>query len=406
MKSNLFLATRTTLRNKKTIILILLISTILLLGTIISTYQKSVTEHISKYSNSIYENLMYTVGKPNSKYKENEKVLSEIEHIRFISPEYDIGTFSLYNDEWQSKYTDGNIWINVANNNTIPKITKGNKFPKDDDYYLICPEILYANSSINSSKDIYHIRKKDGIDMSKYLDKYINFKEEVIIDEEIGEKEINAKIIGLYKVDKYLSTDNTCYSNANLRRKTYDMYYEDANLEVYEYVKNPNSALIIIDNYNNHDEVMNKLSELGYHVEAYAEYDPNTLKDLNNNSKIFSIIILIICIVLITIFLLRNTLSRKEEFKIYHYLGYTSSNIIILNIISNLIIMFASLILSLLLSLIYKYVLKIIIYNYPFFFNKMEVMLSIRSLLLIFIIAATWSVVCSVINSLLIRIKR
>jgi len=315
MKSNLFLATRTTLRNKKTIILILLISTILLLGTIISTYQKSVTEHISKYSNSIYENLMYTVGKPNSKYKENEKVLSEIEHIRFISPEYDIGTFSLYNDEWQSKYTDGNIWINVANNNTIPKITKGNKFPKDDDYYLICPEILYANSSINSSKDIYHIRKKDGIDMSKYLDKYINFKEEVIIDEEIGEKEINAKIIGLYKVDKYLSTDNICYSNANLRRKTYDMYYEDANLEVYEYVKNPNSALIIIDNYNNHDEVVNKLSELGYHVEAYAEYDPNTLKDLNNNSKIFSIIILIICIVLITIFLLRNTLSRKEEFK-------------------------------------------------------------------------------------------
>ena len=73
MESNLFLALRTTLRNKRIIILILLISTILLFGTIISTYQKSVLEHISSYSTSNYESLMYTVGKRGNKYEDTVK---------------------------------------------------------------------------------------------------------------------------------------------------------------------------------------------------------------------------------------------------------------------------------------------------------------------------------------------
>ncbi len=403
MESNLFLALRTTLRNKRIIILILLISTILLFGTIISTYQKSVLEHISSYSTSNYESLMYTVGKRGNKYEDTVNELKKIEHIAFMSREYDLGVFSLRNKEWKSKYIDGLIWINIANNNTLPILTKGQNFVDDKENYLICPEILYPNSTINNSKESKRIPNKSGINMEKYLNKTILFEEEVLNEEnEIAISTIEAKIIGLYKVNKYEINDNICYGNINLRKETYNKYYENADKESIDYNPNPDAALIIIDNYNNYDNVMDKLNELGYHIEAYSEFDQDTVETLKRNSNIFSFIIIIICLLLVSIFLLINTISQKEEYKMYRYLGYTNGNIFTLNITSNIIMMIASLIISLILSFIYIIVIKLIISFYPFFFSKMEVLLSLKYLFIIFGVSVLWSFINSIVDSLFI----
>ena len=403
MKSNLFLAIRTTLRNKKIIILIFLISTILLFGTIISTYQKSLTEHINNYSTSMYESLMYTVGKKNSTYEEKEQELKSIDHISYVSREYDVGTFTLSNQEWHNSKVDGDIWVYVANNNTLPKIVKGSNYMDEEQNYLVCPEILYPSSSLNDTKEAKKISKKDGIKMNKYLDKVITFEEEVLNEEgTYTKKEVKAKIVGLYKVNQYDIKDNTCYGNISLRKETYENYYENANKENYEYIPNPSSALIIIDNYDNSDKVIEELNRLGYNVEPYAEYDPETLETLNNNSKIFSIIILIVCLILISVFLLRNTISRKEEYKVYKYLGYTNQNILILIILSNIVIMTTSLLLSLVLSIAYKVLLQVIVSFYPFYFSKMEVLLSTKNLFIVFGLSLLWSIMNSIINSLFI----
>ncbi len=406
MKSSMFLAIRTTIRNKRVVLLIILISTILLFGTIISTYQKSVNEHIINYSEKNYESLMYTVGKRGNNYKETKKELEDIEHISYISREYDLGTFSLINKEWKNKKMDGTIWINVANNNTIPKVTIGKDFDEEERNYLICPEILYPTGSLNDSKESRLITKKDGVDMIKYLNKTITFEEEVLTsDDKTDFKEVEATIIGLYKVQDYEISENICYSNLPLREETYKKYYENANLESIEYSPSPNAALIILDNYQYHDEVLEKLNRLGYHIEPYAEYDTDLLKALDYNSKIFTIIILLTCLLLICVFLLRNTLNHKEEYITYKYLGYTNLDIIKLILLSNIIIMLLSFAFSVVLSILYKIVLQTIIFYHPFFFSKMEIHLSFKYLLFIFLISIIWSIINGLIHSLFIMKK-
>ena len=113
--------------------------------------------------------------------------------------------------------------LNIANNNTLPILTKGQNFVDDKENYLICPEILYPNSSLNDSDEAKKISSKSGIRMEEYLNKTITFEEEVLNEEnEIMISTIDAKIIGLYKVNKYEINDNICYGNINLRKETYN----------------------------------------------------------------------------------------------------------------------------------------------------------------------------------------
>ncbi len=402
MKNKLFVSWRMVVRDNLIKIIILLFSIIFFLGTIVSVYQKSTSEGDIRTKNVHYYWRILGVGKSSFEddrtTSEQKEELSKIEHVEAVFMAYDVPHVKLTSDELVTENTDGKITAYVANNNTLPTIVDGTNFPDDDGYYLVCPTKLYANLTIAYDKEITN---KDRIITKDLLNKKMQFTYTAY--DSIGKnvkKNIDVTIVGTYDVHPNYIEDNVCYMSENLKRDTYYGKYEDGNngTELDE-----ESLLLILDSYENLNEVQNKLKELGYGYFAYIEVDPDFYNDLNMVSSIFCIIITIVSLCLIAISFSVLFVRKLKSYKLLNFLGYTFEDIKKINIYSNLIITSLSFILSIIFSVIYMIVMNVIIYYKPFIFNKHELVFSLKYLLIISLISFIMIVIVSLISNLSLK---
>lgn len=402
MKNKIIISSKDVFRNKKNILLIILISVIFFLGTIISVYEKSVEKHIDENIFTDYLSRMFSVGKKDTTYEEKQNELEKIEHISAIFPNYEIGVLTLKNKDWENKKLDGTIWAYIANSETLPNITYGSDFKDNNNYYMVCPEYLYPSLELGENKKNISLNNKDMINVKELIGQTITFNQEAFdSDGNIDyNKEIAIQVVGIYKSKNTEIDENICYINEKVRKDSYYQEYEDLpNPEENGFIKTPSSAIIVIDDYNNYNSILEELTKNEFIIEPYEVVDEEFVTDIQKANHWYSLVIMIVCSIILGIFITKKSLNSIRIYQLYNYLGYAKKDISMLNYISNIMTICTSFFITLFFSLLYKYILKGIIKVRPFFFEKREVVISMQYLYLYFIISFVLTIVITYINN-------
>lgn len=402
MKNDLILILKRIKRDFKSRLIILLIALLLLLGTIVSINERTTEEALNNESSSSYVNRLYTLMKKGN-FSEKQSEVSNLPHILSVLHEYGIASQSLSTDTWKTPNSDHTIETYTADNKSLPKIKYGTNFPDDDGFYMVCPTSLYPNSALNGNNIGFKITNKDKIDMQKYLGQTITFQFENANKMNVGNEQIEMKIVGLYEVNKHSLEDNTCYINENAKKYIFDTLNKD--LPSYIEPSNPETAIIVIDDLKNLEEVEKQVTEKGYRLDPYIVIDTNFLQETKEINKTYSLILSAICILLLFIIFFKNTKNRLEYNQLLKYLGYKENKIFQINLIHNLSILVLAFFLSLALSILYRGLLNIIIYFRPFLFSKQEIIFSISYLLKIYCVIFISTILISLLNNIYIKYK-
>lgn len=388
---------KTVLRDKMTKIIILIMSIVFFIGTIISIYQKGIEDNvIHNYSKDDYYARILMVGKSGN-IEEHIEELKNIDHIQTVLKMYDLPLVKFKSEDFKTKNTDGKFVAYTADNNSLPKLTAGIEFPDNEGLYLICPEVMYANLTLYGNSYVTKITNKDRINIKKYLNKTLSFSYTAYDENgEMFNKSINVKMIGTYKASETNLNDNVCFMNENLKKT---VYYEAYSFKEKEYDYEEMPLMLVVDSFQNMDEVLKKLESLEYGYNKLVVDIPDYLEELDNSMTIFSSIILLINLCLIVILFNMFFNRNLRNLKLYKFLGYSNKNIKFINLFCNIIIALIAFLVSIILSVVYKYLMELIIYYRPFIFSKYEIIFSIKYLIYISSISFVFIILVSLFNN-------
>ena len=213
------------LRKKSTILTFALIGISMSLILILSSYYAT---SYNGYYGEIRENIYYntywvTTDNEKNNISDIKRNLESVEHIVGIFPENLWVNGGIVEEFKKNEKVDGRINLQVANNNTLPEIVEGSKFPDEERNYIICPQ-----NFIPTGNSLEKYSRYDMINLKEYLGKNINLKYmNFTTDKE--DIEIDLKLVGIYKNSNSLTDENICYVQ---EETLYNMYLKQNNISL------------------------------------------------------------------------------------------------------------------------------------------------------------------------------
>lgn len=398
MKNDFYLSLKYFFKNKRMFISFIIIGLILTLTIIITCYNSSAKNYYEKgylYQFRAFNDLrvepQYGVEYPTEKQIEAER--SKIQSIDHITGVYRLytGFIHLTVLDFQKEGNDGFITLYAANDKTLPELVKGEVFPDNDGYYLVCPDNFYP-TQIELDKNI--ITEKNRIDFTDKVGKNI----EISYKNSSGKKtnKMSLKLTGIYKNDDYVMDEYTCYTTEKVIDELYFNQYDnrEKDLSYTEY----KSYYVHVDKLENVDKVKKELEKKGYHVEKVGEVETSYFDEIEKETMFWLVIVYIIAIIFLIIMLTKQFNHDEKYYKLLYCLGYQKKDITIINFVSS--------ILRLLISLLIAFIgtgISILIINKqvqvkPFLFNKWDIVIDYKPLLILLGIIVFICIISTIIS--------
>lgn len=353
-------APKTNLRNKSSILIMLLILVCSASSLFSLSYKNSFENYWETYVQKSPEfrivNLFYK-----SKLEENhdglnrEQILSiekqetdkiietlkENEHILGASTQFmqsiDIVEFKS-DDRLSTVYLQSvpvNNKINIVLGNNLDKYEDGKKV-------MICP------NKIKFPKSDGEFDSNSSFDLEQYLNKEISLNYALSIP-------MKYKLVGLYDNFSTYSYGQVCYTSYKSLEDSQNAYYQ-ANPEIYEewleYKKEDfyTNIYFMIDDIRNLNNVNEFLKEHNWRSSSIVDINTSTVEEITNISDKITFILYILTIVVIGFTLIQNILRKTKELLIYYASGYNSFNIIKIIFIENLFLIIIPFIISIVIT--------------------------------------------------------
>ena len=353
----------------KSIIYSLVMLILFLLISITFTGTSSIFKFFDKYLNSNYD---FRTIEINIQNDDREKIIKNIENqnikeIQKIFPNSDYLLTFLDIEQSEipniSKLDVKNASISAYGNYSELnyKVTKGR-------------DILNANEIVCSSKfypNILH-DPNDIINLNDYIGKKINISYSKRYFPKSGDTKIletyneQYTLVGTYNIDELLNDLYVCFINNNEVIKINDLVkpvYEDKVAE--ENSIKMKNIILLVDKYENVDNVLQKISNLGYDAQKKYELDTEIYDLSHKILKYVTGIITIISLFIVYLFIKNIINENKSNIKLYRLIGYNNKNIKKIFIIEYLFLTFIVFILHLGLMIVLKSIAIQILNNYP-----------------------------------------
>ena len=387
-------------RKKTTILNIILISLSFLIVLGINTYSDSAMNYMENgvYKSIYFKSLEVSVRDDEDRSKVR-KDLENLENVSLVSNFYSYSDI-LTSKDLSNKKLSGEVQIYVSNNDSLPQIIKGTKFPDNKENYLICPKKLYSTSNTDSLKTI---SSNYAIDMNKFLNKEVTFSYKSNMEK--YNYDISFKVIGLYENNSYLDA-NVCFTQENsleeiAKNKYADDYDKENGISNLEYQR---SLFVQVDNLDNMEKVTNQISSLGYYSELNAMVIKSYFTDIKDNAQTISTIVIIITAILLLIIAFKQYNEDIKTYKLLSYLGYRKTKINKIAIVSNIIQVVISLFISSVIFAIFYLIFKLLLNYYPYLLNNWKVCINYKSIISVLITVLLSLVVSIVVN--MIRLNK
>ena len=353
----------------KSIIYSLVMLILFLLISVTFTGTSSIFKFFDKYLNSNYDfrtievNIQNDVREKMIKNIENQNI-NEIQKI-FPNSDYLLTFLDIEQSEIPniSKLDVKNASISAYGNYSELnyKVTNGR-------------DILNANEIVCSSKfypNILH-DPNDIINLNDYIGKKINISYSKRYFPKSGDTKIletyneQYTLVGTYNIDELLNDLYVCFINNNEVIKINDLVkpvYEDKVAE--ENSIKMKNIILLVDKYENVDNVLQKISNLGYDAQKKYELDTEIYDLSHKILKYVTSIITIISLFIVYLFIKNIINENKSNIKLYRLIGYDNKNIKKIFIIEYLFLTFIVFILHLGLMIVLKSIAIQILNNYP-----------------------------------------
>ncbi len=234
--------------------------------------------------------------------------LKNIKEISQISNSLNF-TSGGYIKEFLSNDFTGEIFIYGLDEKNLPKISNGDikKYSKssNDTIYMICPNIIYPDTSITDDKNW---KKRNGIDTKTFFGKKLN------LVRENTDKSISVEIIATYDTKENNASQYQCYSTPFGSSLINNVFGENKIQE--------NFSIVVVNKFTNVSKVQKEISALGYESSGIQDdmtYFANNI--LKNGIYVF-IIIFIISFIFIYVSYSKNLLKRNKEIYLLRVIGY------------------------------------------------------------------------------------
>lgn len=397
MKNKIYLAIRYQFRRKSNIFIALIIGIVMFINIMLGTYNISAINYMNSDDSYYYRLLSIFIDMENSNKNLNDirKDLENINHVNNVSLFITHRTM-LHSNELENNNMDGTIELFSANNNTLPEIVKGTDFPDNEGNYIICPENFYPTSNL---EDLKYMSKRDKFNIEDYLNKNITF--EYKSNFETNEYTIDFKLIGLYKNSLYDNDESVCYTLEKSISEIITNEYSD-DIDIENNVNNleyQNDFVIEIDDVTNKKLVEEELIDLGYYYESMISVVPEYFENITNKTNMITIIVSILLLIFIVIVLQKKFNDELDQYRLKICLGYKKKDIKFIYIFSNVFSLIIACIIAFLITLILMLAFKLVIYEYPFIFNKWQIVTNYYPVLIVLLAALIATIISSIINT-------
>jgi ABC-type lipoprotein release transport system permease subunit len=401
MKNKLFLSIRYQFRKKSNIFNIFFIGFAMFLTILMSTYSLSAINYMN---NDIYDSFYYKtievwknetdMNNENISLDDIEGALWNINHVANVSSITSYRNL-IHSDDLETSIFDGYVELFSANEETLPEIIVGENTLDSDEDYIICPINFYPNSNL---EDLKFVSSSKKVNLKNLVGKYLTF--DYKSNYESNKYNIKMKLVGLYQNSSNFLDENKCYVSQNtLKKIAIDQYSDDIDSETNKSNLDYQISFIVeVDNINNLKSVESKLTNLGYNYEPMASVSIEYFNNIRHKMNIIIIIIITILFVFIIIVLQKKFKEESYQYKIKTFLGYSKSDIRLIYIFSSIFNILISIIGSILISFILVFIMKILINNYPFLFNKWDIIINYFPVLIIAGVLLVATIISSIYN--------
>ena len=261
-----------------------------------------------------------------------------------------------------------------------------------NDNEVICPKLFYPSDDIEGNKfitsnKIVNLNNMQGQIIRAYYQKFID-------DYNSEKRQINLKLIDTYDNNKNIIDENICYASRNMIKTIFDDAYKNIDLS-----KQTGSIIISIDNQNNFDKVKPILNGYGYEISSSFVLNKQFLSFVKIASYIIAICAIIFVIIISLNINKQRLMDRTKEFGIMRSLGCNKHDIFSILIVENLNTFILSIFYSLISIITIFSILKILVFIYPFIFEKIPIKLNYISFIIYSIIILSILIIESVAYS-------
>ena len=339
-------------RKRNAIILIpLIIIIILILFSI--TIQYSMQSYVIDIGFNINMRTISGINYTPADYKEIIEKLLFINNIDMIVDQYESRIVAIVTcEKFQNGKTDGKVYETPTNAKTSPEVIKGRKISDDDQYVIIIPDKIYADSNTNRTFE-NPILEDEYINGEELLGKNIRMK----IEGDNKELYKDFKVKGIYDSSKYDDTQ-TIY----IPKTTIKLLNEELGASFSEYYMNA-----VVDKVENLNEVRNKLTEEGILKKTKIQIDASsdkevgieetnfisttnlnieTLQIIKNIAFFLSVSSFVILIFILVATNVNKTYISATELGVLKIEGYKDKYIQIITIFENIIVCIISFIIA------------------------------------------------------------
>lgn len=366
------------LKDKSNYISILIIVLSILLITIACSFYKMCLSYYKDVTMTL-DYRMLDSGTGNDKKvpaSEYEKIM-EVDHVVDYYPyAYTFG--SIYVNKIGGKeYDSGVSLVGIGDKVNINLVEGSRNMSK---YEIICPTIFALSYADEIAKDkSLIIDLKVGDEIEGYI------VQRDIFGNIHGKENIKLKVVGKYSEVLADGNQGVCYANHELIKEIYDIwsYYEKEFTDF-------QSDILVVDNAKNIDEVMQKLTDMGYYVKRRITFDLSiTLFWFFLSVAIVLVISAVTTFINIVIYN-KNKEQYIMEGMLYKTFGYTDKDILKIYTKQLLFIEMIGAFITLIILTIVQLILSNMLKNNPFIFYGYRVSVSfigyILALLVNFII--------------------
>ena len=310
------IATIKIIRNKKNIffLVIIVFFTILLIGSL--TFKDNLNKYIESYIN---KNIAFRTLSVSTKQNVDDLGKEELLNIKYVDDVYSSAyDFCSVESDFANEKLNGNIDLTYLGK-SIPSSIIGSTFNSDDKNVAIIPIQFYPdNSCYNLEMDKDYIIDGHQLLGKQFTITYYTYKMEgqyAVKDKKLTK---SFKIIGLYDNKECMNSNNQIYvSSLDIHEIVSSSIPEGAG-EISYYAFN-----VVVDNLNNVEYVMNRISELGFMtIEPKVEMDTQLVNIITISCDIITLISIIAIVIMIIFYIKKKILNESKSIAILRVCGY------------------------------------------------------------------------------------
>ena len=317
-------------KNKYYILASVILSTLLLF---ILNFKTNMYNYIN---NTIIENVGFRTILIGPNYDYDDYGLDTIKNIKHISYTYSSKyAFTSIESSFKNNYFDGIITLMPS------KLINNNNLSNGE---VICPINFYPSSSA----DELLVNNSKSLSGKSLLNKTFTIKYNDYIKE--------LKIISLYDSVSTSTIANTCYVSDGLITEIRD--YQESSNEGVIY-----GIIAVVDKKENVNDVLNKLTNLGFDASIELEADTSMFNNINIICNTLSIIITLALILIIYFYIKKKIYNDNKNIGILRSIGFNKLNLYLYYLNEILLLSLISFIISVIIFIGLFFLIKYIYIN-------------------------------------------